>query len=274
MPELPEVETIKRTLESLVTGKTITGVSVHWPKIVQYPKDLEEFKRLLTGQRIRRMGRRGKFLLFYMDEVTLVSHLRMEGKYGIFPENSPADKHTHVVFSFAGGMELRYRDVRKFGTMHVFEAGTEESRLPLSKLGPEPFSGDFSLSYFAEKLGKTKRIIKSVLLDQTVVAGIGNIYADESLYRAGIHPERPAQSLTKKEITTLHREIIATLGEAVEMGGTTIRSYVNSMGEIGMFQLNLNAYGREGQACKCCGSPIEKRKIAGRGTHFCPQCQV
>ncbi|MCB7069317.1 DNA-formamidopyrimidine glycosylase [Caldibacillus sp. 210928-DFI.2.22] len=273
MPELPEVETIKRTLEAIVLGKTIEDVKVFWPKIIKNPPDVEEFIVLLKGQTIRTMGRRGKFLIFYMNDVALVSHLRMEGKYGLYPKEEPFDKHTHVIFSFTDGTELRYRDVRKFGTMHIFPIGEEMNHLPLSQLGPEPFAKEFTTAYFAKSLAKTARMIKPVLLDQTIVTGLGNIYVDEALYRAKIHPERLANSLSKSEVKRLIEAIIATLTDAVEKGGSTIRSYVNSQGQIGMFQLELNAYAQEGKPCKNCGTPIEKIKVGGRGTHFCPNCQ-
>ena len=198
----------------------------------------------------------------------------MEGKYGLYPKEEPYDKHTHVIFSFTDGRSLRYRDVRKFGTMHLFAKGQELNSLPLINLGPEPLSSEFTVEYLREKLAKTSRKIKPVLLDQNIVVGIGNIYVDESLFRAGIHPERAASSLTESEIEKLHQEIIATLSEAVEKGGSTIRSYINSQGQIGMFQLELYVYGRKGEACKKCGTTIEKLVVGGRGTHICPSCQV
>ncbi|WP_057911462.1 DNA-formamidopyrimidine glycosylase [Peribacillus muralis] len=273
MPELPEVETVRRTLEQLVLGKEIKEVSVFWPKIIKAPEPIEQFQDALKGQTIHEIGRRGKFLIFTLDEYSMVSHLRMEGKYGVHQKEEPYDKHTHVIFTFTDDSELRYRDVRKFGTMHLFTKGEEFERLPLLHLGPEPLSSDFTVEGLRAKLAKTNRKIKPVLLDQTVVVGIGNIYVDESLFRSGIHPERIASSLSLEEIKKLHAEIIATLGEAVEKGGSTIRSYINSQGQIGMFQLELNVYGRKGEDCKTCGTPLEKHVVAGRGTHICPVCQ-
>lgn len=273
MPELPEVETIRRTLESLVLDKTIKNVQVFWPKIIKNPPDVDQFILLLKGQTIHQMGRRGKLLIFYMDDLALVSHLRMEGKYGLYRKDESFDKHTHVIFTFTDDTELRYRDVRKFGTMHIFPIGEEFNQRPLSQLGPEPFAKEFTLGYFEKALAKTTRMIKPALLDQTIVTGLGNIYVDEALFRAKIHPERLANSLSKTEVKRLRTEIIATLSEAVEKGGSTIRSYVNSQGEIGMFQLQLNVYGQEGKPCKRCNTEIQKMKVAGRGTHFCPKCQ-
>lgn len=274
MPELPEVETIRRTLAQLVLGKEINEVTVLWPNIIKKPEPVEQFQDALIGQTIQGIDRRGKFLLFILDDYVLVSHLRMEGKYAVYAKEEPYDKHTHVVFSFIDGHELRYRDVRKFGTMHLFAKGQEQESLPLVDLGPEPLSVDFTVDYLRERLAKTSRKIKPVLLDQQVVVGIGNIYVDESLFRAGIHPERTASSLTALEIKNLQQEIVTTLAEAVEKGGSTIRSYVNSQGEMGMFQLELLVYGRKGEPCKNCGTPLEKFVVGGRGTHICPACQV
>ncbi|WP_313800705.1 DNA-formamidopyrimidine glycosylase [Cytobacillus sp.] len=274
MPELPEVETVRRTLLELVSNKEIEHVSVFWPKIIKQPEEIAQFQDALVGQTIKDIGRRGKFLILYTDDYALISHLRMEGKYGVFQKIEPVEKHTHVIFHFTDGTELRYKDVRKFGTMHLYVKGQEFNTLPLSQLGPEPFSSDFTVEALASKLSKTKRNIKAVLLDQKVVVGLGNIYVDEALFRSGIHPERAADDLTKEEIERLHQEISNTLSEAVQKGGSTIRSYVNSQGQIGMFQLELFVYGRKGEECRICGSTLERIVSGGRGTVFCPECQA
>nr|WP_263325465.1 DNA-formamidopyrimidine glycosylase [Neobacillus sp. Marseille-Q6967] len=273
MPELPEVETVRKTLKNLVSYKQIESVTIYWPKIIKNPLEVEQFIDALKGETIEDVGRRGKFLIIYTQTYALVSHLRMEGKYGLYPKEEPFDKHTHVIFHFTDGSELRYRDVRKFGTMHLYKKGEEFKQPPLIDLGPEPFSEDFTKDYLAEKLRKTTRKVKPALLDQKLFVGLGNIYVDEALFRSGIHPERLANSLTDSEITLLHQEIVKTLDEAVKKGGSTIRSYVNSQGEIGMFQLELYAYGRTGEECKKCGTPLEKTTVGGRGTHYCPRCQ-
>lgn len=273
MPELPEVETVRRTLEQLVIGKEMKRVSVTWPKMIKRPVEVEQFKDALVGQAIEEVGRRGKFLLIYTTDFALVSHLRMEGRYGLFTHEDEIDKHTHVIFYFTDGTQLRYRDVRKFGTMHLFKKGEEFKELPLSQLGPEPFSSQFTVSRMQEMLAKTNRSIKTVLLDQKLVVGLGNIYVDESLFKAGIHPERAANSLSQKELVQLHAEIVKTLEEAVEKGGSTVRSYVNTQGQIGMFQLELYVYGRKGEKCKVCSQELERIVVGGRGTVFCPQCQ-
>jgi len=273
MPELPEVETVRRTLIKLVAGKVIKQIQVHWPKMIKKPADVQQFIDALIGQTINDVERRGKFLKIILDDYVLVSHLRMEGRYGLFQQDEEIDKHTHVIFTFTDGTELRYRDVRKFGTMHLFTKGEEESNLPLAQLGPEPFSKDFTVHTLTEHLRKTNRKIKVALLDQKIVVGLGNIYVDEALFRAKIHPEKEANTLKPSEIKRLHREIVYTLQEAVDKGGSTIRSYVNTQGEIGMFQLQLFVYGQKGEACKRCGTEIEKTVVGGRGTHFCPTCQ-
>ncbi|WML59498.1 DNA-formamidopyrimidine glycosylase [Neobacillus sp. PS2-9] len=273
MPELPEVETVRKTLKKLVLNKTIEKITVYWPKIIKNPVEVEQFIDALKNETIIDVGRRGKFLIIYTDHFALVSHLRMEGKYGLHPKELPFDKHTHVIFHFTDDTELRYRDVRKFGTMHLYKKGEEFTKPPLIELGPEPFSEAFTQAYLSQKLKKTNRKIKPALLDQKLLVGLGNIYVDEALFRAGIHPERLASTLTEDEVSILHSEIVATLGEAVKKGGSTIRSYVNSQGEIGMFQLELYAYGRKGEPCKNCGIPLEKTTVGGRGTHYCPSCQ-
>lgn len=273
MPELPEVETIKTTLKRLVIEKTIDHAAVFWPRIVKHPDDVEQFNHILSGQTVRDIKRKGKFLLFHLDDYVLVSHLRMEGKYSVHHQGEPITKHTHIVFTFVDGDTLHYNDVRKFGTMHVYRKGDEFKQKPLNQLGPDPFDDAFTLDYFYHRLKRTARAIKPVLLDQTVVAGLGNIYVDETLFRAGVHPLIIANNLTRKEAASIHNAAIETLNEAVIQGGTTIRSYVNGEGEMGLFQQELFVYGQEDHACKQCGDSIVKIKVGGRGTHLCNYCQ-
>ena|SRR5690625_3142937 len=273
MPELPEVETIRKTLEKLVINKTIENVTVYWPKIIKQPDDIDHFKQLLIGETIRKMDRRGKFLLFYFDHYVLVSHLRMEGKYRVTNSKEPITKHTHVIFHFTNDSDLRYNDVRKFGTMHVFPIGKELTDKPLNQLGPDPFQEHYTFDYLLEKCQKTARNIKATLLDQTVIAGLGNIYVDEVLFLSGIHPEKRANELSDTEIQSVWENARIVLHEAVKLGGTSIRSYVNGEGEMGMFQQELFVYAQENKPCKHCGEEIVKIKVAGRGTHICPECQ-
>ncbi|WP_096202719.1 DNA-formamidopyrimidine glycosylase [Bacillus sp. FJAT-45350] len=273
MPELPEVETVKRTLETLVVSKVIKEVEVSWPKMIKKPDDVIQFQQRLQGQRIEAVERRAKFLKFVLSEDVLVSHLRMEGRYGLFEQGEESNKHTHVVFRFTDGTELRYQDVRKFGTMHLFHKGEEDSSLPLSQLGLEPFANEFTADFLEKILKKTNRKIKVVLLDQKYVVGLGNIYVDEALFQAKIHPETKANELKKKQIVALRDAIVNTLEQAVNLGGSSIKSYVNGQGEMGMFQQQLLVYGRKGEHCTRCGTEIEKTVVGGRGTHFCPKCQ-
>lgn len=273
MPELPEVETVRKTLHHLALGKEIKSVSIYWGNIIKHPQDPKEFEQLLIGQRIEDIGRKGKFLIFQMNDIALVSHLRMEGKFGVYDGQMEKDKHTHVIFHFTDGTELRYNDVRKFGTLHAFPKGAELENKPLMQLGPDPFEEAFTLDYFHERLKKTARNMKAVLLDQSIVAGLGNIYVDEALFRAGIHPERTAHTIGRAEAQKIREASIAVILEAIEQGGTTIRSYLNSQGEIGMFQQRLKVYGKQESDCQQCGTPITKLKVSGRGTHVCHQCQ-
>lgn len=273
MPELPEVETVKRTLQQLVVGKTIKKVAVYWGNIIKYPLPVEVFQDALVDEVIEEIGRRGKFLLFYTTHYTLVSHLRMEGKYFLEPQDVEPNKHVHVLFSFADGTALWYQDVRKFGTMHLYKRGEESLHPPLNKLGPEPFDEAFTVEFLKEKLSKGNRKVKVALLDQHIVVGLGNIYVDEVLFRCGIHPETVISQLTEEDYTHLHNAIIQTLSNAIEKGGSTIRSYVNAQGKIGEFQNELYVYGRKGEPCSQCLTEIEKTTVGGRGTHYCPQCQ-
>jgi formamidopyrimidine-DNA glycosylase len=273
MPELPEVETVVRTLRRLVIGKTIGRVSVMLPRIIRRPDDVEAFKFQLIGQTIRDIKRRAKFIQFILDKDVLVSHLRMEGRYGLYRFDEPVEKHTHVIFHFTDGTELRYRDVRQFGTMDLFPLGMETAEGPLAKLGVEPLDESFTPALFRQMLkGRTTKI-KPLLLNQEFIVGLGNIYVDESLFKAGIHPERPAGKLTAKQMAKLHESIVATLTEAVEQGGSSIKSYVNGQGEMGMFQQSLLVYGRKGEPCVQCGTEIVRFVVGGRGTHICPKCQ-
>jgi len=273
MPELPEVETVVRTLNWLVAGKIIDQVSVLLPRIIKQPAAPEAFAAALAGQTIRSIERRAKFILFRLDGLTLVSHLRMEGRYGVYQTDEPVEKHTHVIFRLKDGTELRYRDVRQFGTMQIFRTGEESNLPPLHKLGLEPLDPSFTVAALVGRIGDKPTKLKPLLLNQEAIAGLGNIYVDESLHRAGLHPERPANSLSAREMKKLHEAIRAVLQEAVDAGGSSIKSYVNGQGEMGMFQQQLLVYGQSGKPCRTCGHLIEKMRLGGRGTHYCPKCQ-
>lgn len=273
MPELPEVETVKRTLNELIVGKQIERVQVNLPRIIRRPEDPALFASMLAGHTFERVERRGKFLRLLLDELVLVSHLRMEGRYGVYRSDEPVEKHTHVIFRFTDGTDLRYKDVRQFGTMHLFLPGEDLASSPLSKLGLEPLDDSFTTESLRSRLQQRKGKIKSLLLNQLYIVGIGNIYADEALFAARIHPERSPDSLSAQEWRRLHEAIVSVLSEAVKHGGSSIKSYVNGQGEMGMFQQQLSAYGREGQPCHRCGKELRKITVGGRGTHYCPNCQ-
>jgi len=272
VPELPEVETVRKGLSALVKNKTIASVEVLWPRIIESP-EVPIFSALLQGQQILTFDRRGKFLIFKLTDYDLISHLRMEGKYEFFDKEPILDKHTHVLFHFTDGSQLQYHDVRKFGRMTLVDKNQSGLYKGIQQLGPEPRPEVFLLPAFEIGLKKAKKAVKPLLLDQKLVTGLGNIYVDEALWEAKIHPEQPANTLTTDEIGTLHEAIIDVLDRAVKAGGTTIRTYLNALGEAGKFQQSLHVYGQTGKPCQRCGTPIVKIKVAQRGTHFCPHCQ-
>lgn len=273
MPELPEVENVRRGLAALVLGKTVKAIDIRWSKIIVNPDNL--FVETLVGRQIIGVDRRGKYLLIRFDhQLTVVSHLRMEGKYEVDDASVPLTKHTHVIFEMTDGSQLRYLDTRKFGRMQLIETGQEMTVSGLKSLGPEPTPATFDAHQFYLALQKHHKAIKPLLLDQKVVTGLGNIYVDETLWLSQIHPETPADLLSVAEVNRLHDEIIAELALAIDSGGTTINTFLNATGHAGAFQSMLHVYGKQGQPCERCQTPIEKIKVAQRGTHFCPHCQI
>lgn len=269
MPELPEVETVKRGLEQLVVGKTFANIEVKVPKMVTTGS--QALQAVLPGQTIQNIDRRGKFLIFQCTQGAILSHLRMEGKYFIQPDN--VDQHVHVIFHFTDGTSLYYRDVRKFGRFAYYPGKEVWQSSSVLKLGMEPFADSLDEARFYRELLRYRSAIKTVLLNQKVVAGLGNIYVDEVLFRAHIHPLTRANQLSKAEVHRLRCAIIDVIHQAIEAKGTTIRTYENAFGENGTYQQHLQVYGRENQSCVRCGHPIQKIKVNGRGTHFCPHCQ-
>lgn len=272
MPELPEVETVRRGLTKLVEGSTIKSVDVLYPKMVNLPP--KDFENALKGKKIDRIDRRGKYLLIRLsDHLTIVSHLRMEGKYDVEPDGAPLDKHTHVVFHLTDGRELRYNDTRKFGRMNLVDTGTEMAVAGLKTIGPEPTEQALTLDYITAIFKKSRKVIKPFLLDQSNIAGLGNIYADEVLWLSKINPKQPVNSLKPAQIKRLRKNIITEIQMAIDGHGTTVHSYSTAYGEAGNFQNHLNVYGRQGEPCPRCGTKIVKIKLAQRGTHYCPKCQ-
>lgn len=291
MPELPEVETIRRGLSSRVVGQIISGVRVGARRILKVPA--QRLVRAVRGQVIRGLDRRGKFLIFELDRHYCVLHLGMTGQLTVRePEQRDAsrffrhpitglerarqhapDHHTHLQLFFESGRALLFRDVRQFGKVFLLDKKPATRIRFFAHLGLEPLSPEYTLQSFLQKFGNRKLRIKSLLLDQSFVAGVGNIYADEALFEAGIHPRRTVRSLRRWEKEQLFEAIPAVLQRGITWGGTTLRDFVNSDGEAGNHQEELKVYGRTGQPCLRCGCPIQRVVISQRGTHFCPGCQ-
>ena len=270
MPELPEVETVKNGLIKKVKGNIIKKCSIRWPGIIAYP-EVKLFSKNIVNQRINDIERRGKFLMFILDDYYLISHLRMEGKYFIKDPNEPLNKHDHVIFTMDNGKELRYNDTRKFGKMHLVKKD-ELSISPIAKLGEEPWSPNLNVVYLKNKLNK-KKPIKTLLLDQSIITGIGNIYADEILFLSHINPERLGNSLTDKNLQDIIDNTKNILEKAIKKGGTTIHTYTAVDGITGMFQQELLVHGKKDEKCPICGTKIIKITVNTRGTYYCPNCQ-
>ena len=270
MPELPEVETTVRALRGPLIGQTIIDVWNDWPRLIVQP-DLDELKYRIHNQTIELISRRAKYLVFHLTNGEyLVIHLKMSGHLSVVENSLPRHKHVHTVFYLDNHKELRFRDMRKFGRVYLVK---EPAKL-FAKLGPEPLESAFTVDVLKERLKGRRRIMKTTLLDQHIVAGIGNIYADEALFYAGIHPERRADELTDADFVNLHAAIqkVLTLGIARE--GASLDLYAKPDGSRGDMQNAVAVFRRTGQVCNQCGiSRIEKRKLNGRSTHFCSICQ-
>lgn len=272
MPELPEVETVRQTLLACLPGLTITDVIISLPRIIKHPEP-QQFAQEIVGLTFLGIERRGKYLKCIMSEgKTLVIHLRMTGQLRYSAPDDELPKHTHIIFKLSNGKELRYTDIRQFGTMYLASHEQIDEIANMHRLGWEPLA-DFPLDDFAALLQKRKARIKSVLLNQQVIAGLGNIYADEALFLAGVHPARIANSLSADEVQCLHQAIVQVLQAGVQMRGTSFSDYVDGLGRAGSFQHQLAVYGRQGKACPRCGSEIQRQKICGRSSHYCPLCQ-
>lgn len=269
MPELPEVETVRRTLKKHILNRKISKVDIYWDSIIG--SNREKFIKEIQNKKIVDILRVGKWLLFDLESYYLLSHLRMEGKYFLKSEAEILNKHEHVVFHL-DDITLRYHDTRKFGKMYLIEKDLLYSDSPLKNIGLEPFDEKLDLLYLKSKILKNKPI-KSLLLEQEIIAGIGNIYADEILFLAKINPFIKGNSLTDENLLDIIKYSKEVLSKAIEMGGTTIRSYTSSLGVTGRFQQKLNVHQRSNQDCYLCHSKIVKTTIQGRGTYYCPSCQ-
>jgi formamidopyrimidine-DNA glycosylase len=281
MPELPEVETVVRGLRASLIGCTVTKVVIHWSGSIGSP-DPESFAQRLAGRTVTGVGRRGKWVTVDLsDGQVLLIHLRMTGQLLLESTECPGETYTRVVFHLDNGPEvgcpetrpqrLCFSDMRKFGRLVL----THDPDDVLGKLGPEPLADDFTVERFERMLAERRGRIKSLLLNQCFLAGLGNIYVNEALWQAHIHPLRPADSLSSEEVEELHRAIRSLLRAAIIEGGTTLENgnFRQANGEAGGFARQLLVYGREGEPCACCGLPIERIKVGQRGTFFCPGCQ-
>ena len=266
MPELPEVETTKTSLEPLL-GLRLVNVTVYQPSLRwAVPDDLSQ----LIGLTLNHLSRRSKYIIADFEGKQMLWHLGMSGSFRLCEPNTKLRKHDHVIFDF-GDIHLRYHDPRRFGCLLWLDQ-THQEKL-LDSLGPEPLSDNFSANYLFEKLKNKQVAIKVALMDNHVVVGVGNIYATECLFNTGIHPAQRANSLSQAQVTALVAEIKKVLAHAIQLGGSTLRDYSNASGENGYFQQTLLAYGRVGEMCVNCETPIENIKLGQRASAFCPQCQ-
>jgi formamidopyrimidine-DNA glycosylase len=273
VPELPEVETIVADLRPHLVGRTIVRAEVLFPTIVRHPEP-EVFVDSLVGMPIESVGRRGKYILVGLSHnLLLIVHLGMTGQLRLMDPDTPLEKHTHAVFLLDDGRQLRYRDPRRFGRLLL---GTEEALIASRKmplLGPEPIDPEFAADELYRRLRRRRTALKAVLLDQSAVAGVGNIYADESLHRARLRPDRIAGSVSRKSAGRLHESLRESLRVAIANRGSSVDTYRDAWGEIGGQQEKLLVYGRAGEPCFTCGRPLSVTRIAGRTTVFCRRCQ-
>jgi len=268
MPELPEVETVKETLKKKLLKKRIKDIKILYDGIIA--TDINSFKENVKNQEIINITRRGKFLIFELTNYYLVSHLRMEGKYFIKDIKEPISKHEHIIFYF-DNFTLRYHDTRKFGKMYLVSKDKLYIDTPLAKLGYEPWDKELDSNYLKDKFA-SNTAIKTLLLDQSIISGIGNIYADEILFLSHINPTKKGKCLNKKELDSIINNTKIVLEQGIKNKGTTIHSF-SSLGVIGDNQSHLLVHTREGLPCNNCGSIILKTKVNGRGTYYCPNCQ-
>ena len=270
MPELPEVETSRRGIAPHLIRQTISGVTIRQP-MLRWPIP-DNLAKLLSGQKINVVNRRAKYLFVTTDAGTLILHLGMSGSLRVLDESCPAGKHDHFDLRLANGKLLRLRDPRRFGA--ILWGGTEPEKHPLiARLGPEPLSDTFSGGHLYRVGYKRRAAIKNLIMDAHIVVGVGNIYASESLFLAGIHPSRPCNRISETRYHRLAEQIKRVLQRAIEQGGTTLRDFQQSDGKPGYFAQQLNIYGRSGEPCPTCGTPISQRKIGQRSSFFCTHCQ-
>lgn len=270
MPELPEVETVARGLRESLVGRTFTGVSVSWARNIAHPA-LEEFETQIAGRRVEAVGRRGKYVVLTLDEGYLLVHLKMSGSLRVLPADAPLHPHVRVVLYLDDGRQLRFRNMRKWGRIYL----VDEIEQVTGGLGPEPLSDDLTLDAFCSLLQRRSGRLKPLLLNQQFITGLGNIYANDALFAAHLHPERRANTLTPQEQADLYHAIRQVLDRAVAAGGTTLGDggYTDAAGEAGRFQVDLAVHGRAGEPCPVCGTPVERLVVGARSSYYCPRCQ-
>lgn len=275
MPELPEVEVICRSIRPHLLGRTVTAVAAS-DKSLRQPIPLAELRRELVGKTIALVDRRAKYLRITINSgAMLVIHLGMTGNLGFFPVAQGLAKHDHLRLSLDNGCELRYRDSRRFGLIRMLSPGeaADCDRLVFHDIGPEPFARSFSAHYLQQLARNRQVAVKVLLMNGQVVAGVGNIYASESLFRAAVRPQRPAHSLSKGEWTRLVKAVREVLREAIASGGSTISTFLDANKEKGYFQMNFRVYGREGEPCPKCGEDVKSIRLGGRSSFYCATCQ-
>jgi formamidopyrimidine-DNA glycosylase len=271
MPEIAEVRTVAKVLKKNIIGRTIKDIKYRYDGIIKSNK--QEFKDILIGRTITDVDNLGKWLFIKLGEYTILSHLRMEGKYYIKPSNEEYEKHEHIIFNLDNDYDLRYKDVRKFGVMILVKTEDIFKTDEISKLGIEPDSKELTKEYIYNKIHKSNKPIKELLLDQSIINGFGNIYVDEVLFASHILPTRLGNTIKLDECERIKEEGSKIIKKATECGGTTIRSYTSSLGVEGTYQDYLKVHTKAKQPCPICGTIIEKTRVGGRGTYICKKCQ-
>lgn len=271
MPEIAEVRTVARTLNKKVVGRKIIGLETPYDKIIE--GSVKGFKKSIVDKYITNIDNYGKWIFITLGDLTIMSHLRMEGKYYIKPTDEEWNKHEHIIMHLDDGTDLRYHDVRKFGRMILVRTDEIYKQKEIAKLGIEPDNDSLTKEYIYHSIHESKLPIKTLLLDQSIINGLGNIYTDEVLFASSIHPLRIGSSIKLDECEKIKEASKRIISKATEMGGSTIRSYTSSLGVTGHYQDELKVHTKAGSPCPVCKTKIEKIRVGGRGTYFCPKCQ-
>ena len=271
MPEIAEVEPVRNTLKKQILNKRIKNVKILYERMIE--SNVQEFKEILKKNQFIDIKRRGKWLIFELENHYLLSHLRMEGKFFLKNSNEKIEKHEHVIFTFQDETDLRYHDTRKFGRMNLIKKEELKTNIAIKKQGYEPGEKELTSEYLLEKFKNKSLAIKTLLLDQTIISGLGNIYANEVLFAAKINPFKKGSDITKIEAENIVESSAKIIKRAMELGGTTIKSYTSSLGVTGRFQNELMVHKRSKEECNVCKSIILNEKINGRSTYYCPKCQ-